>query len=296
MKHNSVLSKELVNSLDIKNNGIYVDCTLGLGGHTKLIAKKNPNGIIISFDQDPYALKEAKKRLSKFKNILYIEDNFINIISVLKKLNIEKVDGVIADLGTSFYQLTNQKRGFTFKPGTKLDMRMNPKNFNSAINVLNNYSLQELTNVFEFYGDIKNAKLLSKLIVEARVRELSTSDELNNIIDIFNKNTFKKIKYNVVYQSIRIEVNDEINSIIKLITDSVKILKKNGTLIAITFHSLEDRIVKNEFWKLKQDIEITIHKNIEKYKTHKSIYVSKDEAEKNTASKSAKLRKITKLI
>lgn len=296
MKHYSVLSKETIKKLNLKDDGIYVDCTLGLGGHTKLIAQKVTKGKIVVFDQDLQAMNEAKKNLKDYDNIIYVNSNFTNIDIELKKLNIEKVDGVLYDLGTSYYQLTDEDRGFSYHGDIKLDMRMNQDQEFSAIDILNEYSEEDLTDIFYKYGDEPQARKIAREIVEYRKSiKIERSSQLNELIK--NVKGYSKHKHpsKNIYQAIRIEVNNEISVISDSINKAISFLKKNGVVVAITFHSLEDKAVKDVFWQYKQKIDITPMGNIHNFKTSKSIYPTKAEIEENKASRSAKLRTLTKL-
>lgn len=295
MKHYSVLSIETIDKLNIKSDGIYVDATLGLGGHTRLIAEKAKK--VVSFDQDAQALEHAKNELKEFDNILFIKDNFKNLKSQLENNNIHKIDGILYDLGTSYYQLTDENRGFTYHGESKLDMRMNSDNEKSAINVINEYSEKELVDIFFKYGDEPRARQIAKAICEYRInKKITLNTQLNEIIKSVKGFQKEKHPSKNIYQAIRIEVNDEINVIKDSIEQAIKLLKKNGVIAVITFHSLEDKTVKDIFWRYKQDIDITPMGNVHKYKTSKTIYPTKDEIEENNASRSAKLRILTKLI
>lgn len=295
MKHYSVLSKETIKKLNIKPEGIYVDATLGLGGHTKLIAKKAAR--VISFDQDSQAIEHAKNELKDFDNITFIKDNFRNLESRLSELEIYKIDGILYDLGTSYYQLTDKDRGFTYHGETILDMRMNPEQSKSAIEVLNEYTEEKLTKIFYDYGDEPRAKHLAKAIVNYRQKtKIQLNTELNEIVKSIKGFVKDKHPSKNIFQAIRIEVNDEIKVIKESIEQAIKLLKKNGIVAVITFHSLEDKTVKDIFWKNKEDIEITPMGNTHKYKTSKTVYPTKKEVEENNASRSAKLRILKKLI
>ena len=297
MKHYSVLAKESINSLNIKPEGIYIDCTLGLGGHTRLIAERANKGKVIAFEQDSIVLEEAKKTLSDLTNIIFVNDNFVNIQKRINELGIQQVDGIFYDLGTSYYQLTDINRGFTYHDKAKLDMRMNQKQDLSAIQVLNEYDEEELSDIFWKYGDEKRSRQLAKAIVTYReVQPIIFNTELNNIIKTVKGYSKEKHPSKNIYQAIRIEVNDEIGVIKKSLVQAIDLLKKQGVLAVITFHSLEDKVVKEIFWKYKSDITITQFGNEFKYKTAKNVYPTKEEVEINKASRSAKLRTLIKLI
>ncbi len=298
MKHYSVLSKETIDRLKVKKNGIYIDCTLGMGGHTKLLADSlSSKGKIIAFDQDSNAMKKAKENLKNYKNITYILDNFSNLKQRINELKIDKVDGILYDLGTSYYQLTDENRGFTYHGESKLDMRMNPKQDLSAIDVINNYTKDELTNIFYKYGDEKKSHQIAEAIIEYRQKKKITLNiELNEIIK--SVKGFQKDKHpsKNIFQAVRIEVNNEINVIKESLEQAVELINKNGIIAVISFHSLEDKVVKNFFWEKKETIDITPMGNEHHYKTSRVIYPSKNEIKENKASRSAKLRTLTKLI
>lgn len=295
MEHKPVLVDGVIKRLNINSEGTYVDCTLGLGGHSSLIAAKCKR--LIAFDQDKSALSKAKENLKEFDNITFINDNFQNIKERLNEIGIDKVDGILYDLGTSYYQLTDDNRGFTYHGETKLDMRMNQDQELSAIDVINKYSEEELVDIFYKYGDESRAKQIAKAICEHReVKEITLNTELNEIIK--EVKGFQKDKHpsKNVYQAIRIEVNNEIGVIKDSIEQSIELLKKNGTICVITFHSLEDKTVKNIFWNKKEEIDITPMGNEHKFQAKKTIYPTKEEIEQNNSSRSAKLRTLVKLI
>ncbi len=296
MKHYSVLAKETIDKLKIKKDGVYIDCTLGLGGHTRLIAEKASEGTVISFDQDPNAMKKAKENLSDLNNIIFVEDNFSNIKYRVDELGIEKVDGILYDLGTSYYQLTDTERGFTYHGESELDMRMNPNQELSAIEVINNYTKEELVNIFYKYGDEPKSPRIAQAIIDYREHtKITLNTQLNEIIKSVKGFVKDKHPSKNIFQAIRIEVNNEIGVIEESIEQAISLLKKKGIIAVITFHSLEDKTVKNIFWEKKEDIDVTMMGNTHHYKTSKVVYPSKAEVEENNASRSAKLRTLTKL-
>lgn len=297
MKHYSVLAKETIDKLKTKSDGVYVDCTLGLGGHTRLLAQKVPKGKIIAFDQDSIAMEKAMENLKEFNNITFINDNFSNLSNRLNELGIDKIDGFLYDLGTSYYQLTDEKRGFSYHGESKLDMRMNVNQELTAIDVINDYSEEDLARIIFEYGDEPKSRWIAKAIVEYRERKkILWNKELNEIIKSVKGFVKEKHPSKNIFQAIRIEVNNEIGVIKESLEQATKLLNKNGVIAVITFHSLEDRTVKNIFWKKKEDILITTMGNEHKYKTSKAVYPSKEEIAENNASRSAKLRTLEKLI
>ncbi len=296
MKHYSVLAKETIDRLKVKKDGIYIDCTLGLGGHTRLLAEAASEGRVISFDQDPQAMEKAKDNLKDLNNITFIADNFSNIKERVNELGIEKVDGILYDLGTSYYQLTDEDRGFTYHGETKLDMRMNPNQELSAIEVVNEYDKEQLASIFFNYGDeAKSYKIADAIINYRQEKKITLNTELNEIIKSVKGFVKDKHPSKNIFQAIRIEVNNEIGVIKESLEQSINLLKKGGIIAMITFHSLEDKTVKNFFWEKKEDIDITPMGNIHHYKTSKVLYPTKQEIEENKASRSAKLRTLTKL-
>ncbi len=296
MKHYSVLAKETIDRLKIKKDGIYIDCTLGLGGHTRLLAEAASEGKVISFDQDPQAMNQAKENLKDLNNIIFVADNFSNIKDRVLELGIDKVDGILYDLGTSYYQLTDEDRGFTYHGESRLDMRMNPDQELSAIEVINNYSKEELADIFFKYGDEPKSHKIAEAIINYRQeKEITLNTELNEIIKSVKGFVKDKHPSKNIFQAIRIEVNNEIGVIEESLTQAIDLLKKKGIIAVISFHSLEDKTVKNFFWEKKEAIDITPMGNVHHYKTSKVVYPTKEEIEVNNASRSAKLRTLTKL-
>ncbi len=296
MKHYSVLAKETISKLKVKKDGIYIDCTLGLGGHTRLLAEAASEGRVISFDQDPKAMAQAKENLKDLNNITFVEDNFSNIKSRVDELGIDKVDGILYDLGTSYYQLTDEARGFTYHGESTLDMRMNPEQELSAIEVLNEYPKEKLVDIFYKYGDEPKSHRIADAIIEYRnKKKITMNTELNEIIKSVKGFVKDKHPSKNIFQAIRIEVNNEIGVIEESLSQAVRLLKKKGIIAIISFHSLEDKTVKNFFWNKKEKIDVTMMGNIHHYKTSKAVYPTKAEIEENNASRSAKLRTLTKL-
>lgn len=293
MKHVTVLLKESIKGLNIKADGLYVDATLGGAGHSELILSYLDKGHLYAFDQDEYALEVASKRLDKYHNKTLIYDNFANMKARLNAFGVEKVDGILADLGMSSFQIDDETRGFTYLKDTSLDMRMNQKNDLTAAHILNTYSYEELANVFYLYGDEENSfKIASQII---KNRPLKTTFDLVNICDKVN---YKRKGHSAkkVFQALRIVVNDEIKVLEKLLEDSLQLLNEGGRLVLITFHSLEDRIVKHF---MKEHSSVNIPKNVIifdemlaplKLITRKPILPTKEELTDNSRSRSAKLR------
>lgn len=289
---------ETIDSLNIKPNGIYVDLTVGMGGHSSAILKQIPEGLLIAFDKDDYALEQSKKRLSAIgNNFKLIKSDFKDIKAKLLELGIEKVDGIIADLGISSPQIDNAERGFSYNKEAKLDMRMNQQQQLTAYDVVNSYSEEKLADILWNYADVKLNKKVAKAILNAR--PISTTLELVDVVKsaypaalLRQKNPAKAI-----FQAIRIEVNNELESLEQLLHDAIDLLKINGTLSIITFHSLEDKMVKNFIKELtKSDLPSRMPVMEEKKFAIKQIKPSKQEIEENNRSRSAKLRVIKKLI
>ena len=302
-KHVSVLLNECIEALDIKPNGIYVDCTLGGAGHSSEIVKRlSPEGRLIGIDQDTNALEAAKKKLSDYNNVTYVHDNFVNIDSVLESLNIEKVDGILMDLGVSSHQLDVAERGFSYMQDAPLDMRMNRDNDFTAYNIVNGYSEDQLTKIIFDYGEERFAKRIAKFIVDRRSNKpVETTSELVDIIKAAIPAKARREGPHPAkrtFQAIRIEVNKELEILNKAIEDSVKRLNSNGRIAIITFHSLEDRIVKVKFRDLENPctcpkefpICICNKKPVLKLISRKPIDPTEEELEINPRSRSAKLR------
>ncbi len=307
-KHVSVLLDECIDALAIKEDGIYVDCTLGGAGHSSEIVKKlSEDGRLIGFDQDKDALKAAGERLKEYNNVTYVHSNFYAIYDVLTDLGIDGVDGILMDLGVSSYQLDNGERGFSYMQDAPLDMRMNRENSFSAYEVVNTYSEDELFRIIKEYGEEKFAKRIASFIVRNREeKNIETTLELVEIIKAAIPAKARREGPHPAkrtFQAIRIEVNKELEIIKRTILDGVKKLNKGGRMAIITFHSLEDRIVKNTFKELANpctcpsEFPVCVcNKKAEvKLITRKPIEASKEELEFNPRSRSAKLRIIEKL-
>lgn len=248
--HIPVLLNESIEGLNIKTNGIYVDGTLGGAGHSKEILKKlSKKGKLIGIDRDTTALKAAKENLKDFQNVIYVHNNHDNIKDVLEELGITEVDGILLDLGISSYQIDEEKRGFSYTKNSKLDMRMDETQELSAYDVVNFYSEEKLASIIYEYGEERFSRQIARKICEYRKnKEIETTNELVDIIKQvvpFNKKSGHPAKK--TFQAIRIEVNNELKPLYNTVINSIKSLNKGGRLCIITFHSLEDRIVKNAF-------------------------------------------------
>lgn len=306
--HVSVLLNECLDALNIKEDGIYVDGTLGGAGHSSEILKRlSQEGRLIGIDQDTDALKAAQNRLQNFNNVTFVHNNFHNIKQILDELDIEEVDGILMDLGVSSYQLDKGERGFSYMKDAPLDMRMNRDNEFSAYDVVNTYSEEELYRIIRDYGEEKFAKRIATFIVNARVeKNIETTLELVEIIK--NAIPAKARREGPhpakrTFQAIRIEVNSELSILNRAIEDGVDKLSKGGRMAIITFHSLEDRIVKNKFRDLAvscrcpREFPICVCGEKAKVKviSRKAIEPTKEEVEINPRSRSAKLRVIEKI-
>ena len=306
-KHKPVLLKECIEGLNIKKDGIYVDGTLGGAGHSKEILRNLSNsGLLIGIDRDEEAIKAAKQNLSEFKNVKYIHGNHDDIKEILEDIGIKKVDGILLDLGVSSYQLDERNRGFSYLGENELDMRMDKTQALTAKTVVNTYKEENLANIIYEYGEEKFSRSIARNICKYRKqKEIETTKELVEIIE----NSIPKSKQNQghpakkTFQAIRIEVNNEIKPLEKTVADCIDVLAPKGRLCIITFHSLEDRAVKNAFNKAKgictcpKDLPYCVcgAKELGNVINKKPIIASDEEQEENTRSKSAKLRIFEKI-
>lgn len=307
MKHISVLLNESISSLNLKENSIVVDATLGYGGHSSNILDRINKGYLFAFDQDSEAIRYSTDRLKNIgTNFTIIKSNFVNMKKELEKLGINHVDAVLFDLGVSSPQLDDKSRGFSFHEDAKLDMRMDKDQKLSAYEVVNNYSEKELTNIFYKYGEDKFSKNIARKIVEYRkAKKIESTLELVEIIK-----SAVPIKYRInkhparqIFQAIRIEVNHELDVIEPALEQALSLLNVGGRVAVITFHSLEDRIVKNYFKKMtKIDEKVKGMPNIPEeylpnYKLviNKAITPSEEEIKNNPRARSSKLRVIEKI-
>ena len=296
--HIPVLLNEVIEALRIKPDGVYVDCTFGGGGHSKAILEKlSENGKLVVFDQD----EDAKMNLSEDPRILFIPHNFRHLKRFLRLHNILSVDGIMADLGVSSHQFDEAGRGFSIRYNAELDMRMDQRQALTAFNVVNTYSEEKLHRIFEEYGEVSNAKTLARTIVQVRASSsLKTIDDFRNALRGIVKGNPNKY-FARVFQALRIEVNDELLSLKELLQQVTALLNPGGRVTIITFHSLEDRLVKNFFRRGTFDepeenpFITTETKNELKVITKKPIIPTESEIKKNPRSRSAKLRVAEKM-
>lgn len=301
-KHKSVLLQECIQGLNIKENGIYVDGTLGGAGHSSEILKRlSSKGKLIGIDRDEEALEAARQRLKKYKNVVYLHGNHDDIKELLKSIQIDKVDGILLDLGVSSYQLDERARGFSYMGEATLDMRMDKAQELTAKDVVNNYTEEKLGQIIEEYGEERFAKNIARNIVKER--QTLPIETTMQLVDIIRKSIpISKQKdghpAKRTFQAIRIEVNNEIEPLNETIKNCIECLKPEGRLCVITFHSLEDRAVKQAY--LDAEGKCTCPKDLPycvcgyhsegKIINKKPIIASKEEQEENSRSKSAKLR------
>jgi 16S rRNA (cytosine1402-N4)-methyltransferase len=293
--HIPVLLHETIQALQIKPNGTYVDCTLGGGGHaTAILNQLGPDGKLIVFDQD----KDAIQNVPADDRVLFIHSNFRYLHKMLRLHHITDVDGVLADLGVSSFQFDEPSRGFSFRFNALLDMRMDNRNSYTAAQIIANYSEKELHKMFELYGEVTNAKTLAALLVKARqLQPINTTDDLKNAIAPITKGNPNKYLAQI-FQALRIVVNEEMLVLEELLMQLPKVLKEGGIAAFITFHSLEDRAVKNYFKKGvvhetgidENPFSTEIIKLPIKQLTKKPIEATAAELKKNPRSRSAKLR------
>lgn len=307
MKHYSVLLDETINNLNIKENGVYVDATMGYAGHSQKILKELKDGFLFAFDADKTAINYSLEKLSSISdNFQIFHSNFVHMKEILKQNNIDKVDGIIFDLGFSSPQVDEKNRGFSFMQNATLDMRMNQDSKISAKDIINNYTKEELTKIFFTYGEEKMSKVIAQKIITYRQNKLITDTlELVEIIKnaVGASYFYKNHPERKIFQALRIEVNDELNVLEKVLPDAISLLNKNGRICVITFHSLEDKIVKKIFKKYSEVDEVVKglpdipqnYKPLIKLINKKPILPSDEEINENSRSKSAKLRVVERL-
>lgn len=299
--HYTVMKNEAVDALNCADGKIYVDCTLGGGGHSELILQKiSPNGRLIAFDIDQDAIDAATQRLKKYQNLTIVKSSYTNIKEVLNSLGIKKINGgVLFDLGASYHQLTKQDRGFSFSKQAPLDMRFNQDSDFSAYDVVNNYDEEKLVKIFSEYGEEHFSKRIAKAIVAQRkLKNIETTTELANLI----VNATPRIKSKVhpatrVFQAIRIEVNHELQNVKQTLNDILDLLEFGAIISVISFHSLEDRIVKQLFKYYstrchcdKTQAICNCPPPVLELVNKKPIMASEQEIRENSPSRSAKLR------
>ncbi len=306
-KHISVLLEESIDALNLKENSVVVDCTLGYGGHSSYILKRIKRGYLFAFDQDSEAIRHSTDRLSAIgTNFTIIKSNFVNLKEELNSRDVEEVDAILFDLGVSSPQLDEKKRGFSYHEDAKLDMRMDQESTLTAYDVVNKYSKEKLQEIFYKYGEDKFSKNIAKKIVEYREQKpIETTLELVDIIKSAVPMKYRKDKHPArqIFQAIRIEVNHELDVLEPALEQALSLVKVGGRVAVITFHSLEDRIVKRYFKeKTKIDDKVKGLPNIpEQYLpnyrlvVNKAILPSKEELEKNNRARSAKLRVIERI-
>ncbi len=303
--HKSVLLEEAIQYLNLKEDAIVVDCTLGYGGHSSEILKRIPKGHLYAFDQDEEAIQSARKRLSEISsNFTIIKSNFVHLKEKLQELGITKVDGILFDLGVSSPQLDEDERGFSFHKDARLDMRMDQSQKKDAKEVVNTYSYEQLVQIMKTYGEEKFAPRIAKNIVESRQeKEIVTTLELVEIIKNSVPEKYRREHHPArkVFQAIRIEVNDELNVFEKALHDALELIDVNGRVCVITFHSLEDIICK----RIMKDVSTlpnelknlpVVPENLKpNFQMIKTIHPSKEELEENRRARSAKLRVIERV-
>ena len=306
-KHVSVLLEESISALNLKENSIIVDCTLGYGGHSSYILQRIKKGFLFAFDQDSEAIRHSTNRLNAIgTNFTIIKSNFVNLKQELENREVTEVDGILFDLGVSSPQLDDASRGFSYHEDAKLDMRMNRENPLSAYEVVNNYSKEDLARIFKKYGEDKFSNNIAKKIVEYRAQKpIETTLELVDIIKSAVPMKFRKDKHPArqIFQAIRIEVNHELDVLEPAIEQALSLVKVGGRVAVITFHSLEDRIIKQIFKeKCMIDDKVNGLPNIPdeylpdfKLVVNKAILPSKEELANNNRARSAKLRVIERI-
>ena len=303
--HKSVLLNECIKYLNLKDDSIIVDATLGYAGHSSNILKNIPNGYLYAFDQDEEAIKNSSEKLKKISNNYeIISSNFVEMKKELEKRKITKVDGILFDLGVSSPQLDEKERGFSFHEDARLDMRMNQKQKLYDYEVVNEYQLEDLIRIFREYGEEKYATSIAKRIVDVRKsKKIETTLELVDIIKSSVPEKYKREKHPArkVFQAIRIEVNKELDVFSSALNQALELLKVNGRICVITFHSLEDKICKERFKKVS-DIKSELKKlpvipdsYLPQFKIIKTVLPTKEEIENNPRARSAKLRVIERV-
>ncbi|MGZ3845910.1 MAG: 16S rRNA (cytosine(1402)-N(4))-methyltransferase RsmH [Flavisolibacter sp.] len=296
--HVPVLLKEVLENLSIQPAGTYVDCTFGGGGHSRAILQRlNTNGRLVAFDQD----EDARQNLPDDERVLFVPNNFRYLQRFLRLNGIEQVDGILADLGVSSHQFDEGARGFSTRFDASLDMRMDQRQTKTAADILNEYSEQQLHKLFEQYGEVTNSKTLAKTIVEARrTTNIKTIENLKNVLAPIVKGNPNKYLAQV-FQALRIEVNDEMGALKEMLEQVPTVLKQGGRIAVITFHSIEDRIVKTFFkdntFEAPEENPFATTERIKVLKpvNKKPIVATNEETKRNARSRSAKLRVAEKI-
>lgn len=294
-EHIPVLLEEALQYLDVQREGIYVDCTLGLGGHALEILKRNPKAQLIGFDIDELSLRQARRRLSPYADRLTL---YYSDFRYLPDLNIDfsRIRGILIDLGISSFQLDAPERGFTFNQDGPLDMRMDQRNKTTALKIIEKYSEPKLANIFQEYGELKQTRRLAREIVSRRkTKKIETTGQLRQIVEYIYQWRPQKGKIHPaakVFQSLRIEVNQELRDLDSFLERTVKKIPDRTRLVVISFHSLEDRIIKHTFLRLASPEQ---GQGILKILTKKPIGPSEEEVSRNSRSHSAKLRAAEKI-
>jgi 16S rRNA (cytosine1402-N4)-methyltransferase len=296
--HTPVLLNEVVKNLNIQPGGIYVDCTFGGGGHSRAILQfLNEKGRLIAFDQD----EDARRNIPNDDRVLFVPHNFRYLQRFLRLNGIDEADGILADLGVSSHQFDEAERGFSIRFNASLDMRMDQRQTKTAVDVLNEYSEQQLHKLFEQYGEVTNSRTLAKTIAEARrTAPLKTIENLKNVLSPVVKGNPNKYLAQV-FQALRIEVNDELGALKEMLEQAPSVLKEGGRIAVITFHSIEDRIVKTFFKDNtfeapdENPFATTERKKVLKPVNKKPIVAMNEEIRKNPRARSAKLRVAEKI-
>lgn len=290
--HIPVMLNECMEGLDIKPEGVYIDLTFGGGGHSKAIIQRlSEKGSLYAFDQDSDAIKNALDD----ERFTMIEDNFSNLTNQLKLYRVTQVDGILADLGISSYQIDCAERGFSTRFDAELDLRMNRKQILTAKDVVNTYSLEQLKKIFANYGELSNAYQIAKKIESSQIEGISTTTQLKEILQPLAQRGKENKFFAQVFQALRIEVNGEIDVLQKMLEQTSPLLKQGGRLVVMSYHSLEDRLVKNYMktgnceGKVEKDFFGNVLNDLELV-NRKPITASQEELERNSRSRSAKLR------
>ena len=279
--HSPVMLSETINNLNISDSGFYIDATVGLGGHSYEILQNLKTGFLIGFDRDSNSIEIARKRLESFKNFELVHSSYKNLKNILCQFNRKKVNGILLDLGLSSFQLDNPSRGFSYRHDSELDMRFDLNGSETAKDVIINSSDKELAKIFKEFGEERNSFRIAKAI-----KELNGSINTNSLVDIINRVTPYKYRiktYARIFQALRIKTNDELNHLDKFLDIFIDFLEPKGRIIIISYHSMEDRMVKNKFRELKKDNELDVL-------SKKPFIPTDNEISLNRRSRSAKMR------